>query len=44
MTKLQKKILVNRLKQHFDLVTIAKILGMSNSTVVKYSKEVAYGI
>lgn len=43
MTKLEKRILVNRLKDHFTLNEIAEILNMSNSTVVKYSKEFAYG-
>lgn len=44
MTKLEKRILVNRLIEHYTLTEIAKLLGMSNSTVVKYSKEFAYGI
>lgn len=44
MTKLEKRILVNRLKTHFTLTEIAKILNMSNSTVVKYSKEFAHGL
>ena len=41
MTKLEKRILVHRLKRRFDLATIVRLLGMSNSTVVKYSKEIA---
>lgn len=44
LTKLEKRILVNRLKTHFTLAEIAKILGMSNSTVVKYSKEFAHDL
>lgn len=44
MNKLEKKILVNRLKTHFTLNEITKMLGMSDSTVVKYSKELAYGV
>lgn len=44
MTKLEKKILVSRLKTHFSFHEIAKLLGMSQSTVVKYSKEFAHGI
>lgn len=44
MTRLEKKILVNRLKTHFDLKEIAKLLAMSNSTVVKYAREVSYGV
>lgn len=44
MTKLEKKILVNRLKTHFALNEITKMLGMSDSTVVKYAREVSYGV
>lgn len=44
MTKLQKRILVIRLLDHYSVRDIAKILGMSYSTVLKYSKELPYGV
>lgn len=44
MTKLQKRILVIRLLEHYNIREVAKILDMSYSTVVKYSKEFVYGV
>lgn len=39
LTKLEKRILVIRLLEHFNVSDVAKILGMSNSTVIKYREE-----
>ena len=44
MTKLQKKVLVIRLLEHYDIREVAEILGMSHSTIVKYRKEFVYGV
>ena len=44
MTKLQKRILVIRLLDHYDIREVAKLLGMSYSTVLKYRKEFMYGV
>lgn len=44
MTKLQKKILVIRLLEHYNIRETAKILHMSHSTVLKYREEFKYGV
>lgn len=43
MTKLQKRILVIRLLDHYTVREVAEILAMSNSTVIKYRDEF-YGL
>ena len=44
LTKLEKRILVIRLLEHFGVSDVAKILGMSNSTMIKYREEFKYGV
>lgn len=44
MSRLEKKILVIRLKDFFSYDEIATMLGMSKRTVVKYVREVEYGV
>lgn len=44
MTKLQRRILVIRLLDHYTVREVAEILHMSHSTVLKYRKELSYGV
>lgn len=44
MTKLEKRILVNRLREHFTLDEIVRMLGMSKTTVLKYNGGLINGI
>lgn len=44
MNKLQKRLMVNRLREHYTLNEIVRILGMSKSTVLKYEGGIVHGI